>query len=156
MAPRESPRPRPRERTHHEKRGTGQTSRKHRAKASSSESSSQALSADALAKLDRLNRYPPKPAEVTPQKTRRKRHREIADEKVVVEQTRGQHKRKKRREVSGALLEEGEGKTLRGIRGGDKYDRYEKADYEVKNGKRKKRLCMLLAEAPNYLQRPEY
>lgn len=144
MAPRESPRPRPRERTHrHGKRGSyGQSPRKHRSKAVSSESSSQALSADALAKLDRLNQYPARSEEITPKKTRRKRHRDIVEEKVEIEQPRRQHKRKKRRVVSGALLEEGDGKKLRGLRGGATYDGYEKADYEFDTGKRKKRLCM--------------
>ena len=63
----------------------------------------------------------------------------MVDEKIVVERSRKQHKRKKRRVVSGALLEEGDSKRLRGLRGG--YDRYEKDDYDNDTGKRKKRLC---------------
>ena len=64
----------------------------------------------------------------------------MVDEKIVVERSRRQHKRKKRRVVSGALLEEGNGRTLRGIRGGD---RYEKDEYdEGGSGNRKKKICM--------------
>lgn len=64
----------------------------------------------------------------------------MVDEKIVVERSRRQHKRKKRRVVSGALLEEGNGRTLRGIRGGD---RYEKDEYDEEgSGNRKKKICM--------------
>jgi glucan 1,3-beta-glucosidase len=104
----------------------------------SSISNSQALSADALAKLDRLNQ---RPAEITPKKTRRKTQREVIDEKVVVEQRRRQHKRKKRRVVSGALLEEGDGPRLKGLRGGDRYDRYEKEVYRDDSRKSRKKIC---------------
>jgi glucan 1,3-beta-glucosidase len=57
----------------------------------------------------------------------------------VVEKSRRQHKRKKRRVVSGALLEEGDSRRLKGLRGGEKYEEYKYEEYE--NGKRKKRLC---------------
>lgn len=64
------------------------------------------------------------------------------DEKIVVEQSRRQHKRKKRRVVSGALLEEGDGQKLRGLRGGARYDKYEKDIYEdEQSGGKKKKLC---------------
>lgn len=62
---------------------------------------------------------------------------------MVVEKSRREHKRRSRRAVSGVLLEEGNGRTLRGIRGGDRdrYDRYEKDSYEeLPKSKRKCRL----------------
>lgn len=65
----------------------------------------------------------------------------MVEERVVVEKNRKHHKRKKRRVVSGALLEEGDGQRLRGIRGGDRYDRYEKEEYRAEGGKGKKKLC---------------
>jgi glucan 1,3-beta-glucosidase len=140
MAPGESPRRKPRERTHHygQKKSQAQSPRKARAHPPSSSSGSQALSADSLARLNLLNQHEAARAakEVTPKKTRRKRHREVPDEKFVVEKRR-QHKRKKRRVVSGAMLEEGDGPRLRGLRGGARYD--EKGEYD--SGKRKKRLC---------------
>lgn len=50
---------------------------------------------------------------------------------------RKQHKKKKRRVVSGAMLEEGDGERLRGIRGGrGEYD--EKRDYGDDGSKRRK------------------
>lgn len=56
----------------------------------------------------------------------------------MVERSRKQHKRKKRRVVSGVLLEEGESKRLRGLRGGDRsYDEEE----EYLQAKQKKRVC---------------
>lgn len=141
MTPQESPRPRPRERTHRQdrdrRRSHAQSQRKSRAHASASEASSQALSADALLKLDRLNQQAAS-REVTPKKARQKRQREVIDEKVVVERSRKQHKRKKRRVVSGALLEEGDSGRLRGIRGGDRYDNSEEEAWF-----KKKRLCRL-------------
>ena len=140
MAPRESPRPKPRERSHrHESRKPqSQSPRKHKSN-TTSESSSQALSADSLAKLNQLNQHSARQPELKPKKTRRKQHREVIDEKIVVERSRRQHKRKKRRVVSGALLEEGNGRTLRGIRGGD---RYEKDDFDDEgSGNRRKKLC---------------
>lgn len=83
-------------------------------------------------------------------KRSRRQEYQYADEVIVVETSRKQHKKKKRRVVSGALLEEGDGKQLkslqsgyferkRGLRGGD-YD--EKHDYEEKP-KGKKKLCEL-------------
>jgi glucan 1,3-beta-glucosidase len=142
MAPRESPRPRPRERSHHhEKKRASRSHAKSRHESSSSQSGSQLLSANALARLDQLNHQQSVRAEeVAPKKTRRKRHREIVDEKLTVEKSQRRHKRKKRRVVSGALLEEGDGYRLRELRGGDKYEEYD-------DGKRKKRLC----RAPPYL-----
>lgn len=133
MAPKESPRPRPREQSHyHEKKRASRSHAKSRHETSSSQSGSQLLSANALAKL---NQQPARTEEVTPQKKRRKRHREVVDEKLVVEKSRRQHKRKKRRVVSGALLEEGDSRRLKGLRGGDRYDEYDGGD------KRRKRLC---------------
>jgi len=65
----------------------------------------------------------------------------VVDEKIVVERSRKQHKRKKRRVVSGALLEEGSGEKLRGLRGGDRYEK------EYSNGgSRKKKFCGSLLE----------
>ena len=138
MAPRESPRPNPRERTTHNRdrrRSYAGSPRKSLPHAPSSAATSQALSVDALLKLDRLNQQRAS-REVTPKKARRKRQREIIDEKLVVERSRRQYKRKKRRIVSGALLEEGHSGRLRGIRGGEKYEgNWDGAWFQ------KKRLC---------------
>lgn len=139
MAPKESPHPRPRERSrYHEKKRASRSHAKSRHETSSSQSGSQLLSANALAKLNQLNQQPARTEEVTPQKKRRKRHREVVDERLVVEKSRRQHKRKKRRVVSGALLEEGDSRRLKGLRGGDRYEEYDGGD------KRRKRLCMPL------------
>jgi glucan 1,3-beta-glucosidase len=141
MAPRESPRPKPRERSHrhhHDKRRSQGTPRRSRHEAPSSTGDSQALSADTLAKLNLLNdRGGSRPQEVTPKKTKRKRPREVVNEKIVIEKSRKQHKKKKRRVVSGALLEEGNSKRLRGLRGGDGSYENEYRD----DGSRKKKLC---------------
>jgi glucan 1,3-beta-glucosidase len=58
----------------------------------------------------------------------------------VVEKRRD-HKRRKRRVVSGALLEEGDSSRLKGLRGGE---RYEKEYDEEDDGKKRKRMCRLL------------
>jgi glucan 1,3-beta-glucosidase len=152
---RESERPRHRERRHRdrdrdEKRASqGRSPRKSKHASTSSQSGSQLLSADALAQLDRFNQNNVRSAEVTPQKERRSRHRDITDEREVrVEKSRRQHKRKKRRVVSGALLEEGDSEKLKGIRGGERggrYDRYDQdeTDEQVAGSKKKKKmLCM--------------
>jgi len=73
---------------------------------------------------------------VTPKKTKRKRPREVVDEKIVIEKSRKQHKKKKRRVVSGALLEEGNSRRLKGLRGGDGSYENEYRD----DGSRKKKL----------------
>jgi glucan 1,3-beta-glucosidase len=112
------------------------------------------LSADALAKLNQLNQHDIRSAEVTPKKERRQRPREVVDERVVVEKSRKSHKRKKRRVVSGELLEEGEGARVRGLRGGvdrrerlreEDYDRYyekyEKQEERPTAWSKKKKLC---------------
>jgi len=139
MAPRESLQPRQRERVRMHPRDKGRshshTPRKSRGTATSSKSSSQVLSADSLAKLNLLNQQAARQQEVTPKKAQRKRQREIIDEKPVIERNRKQHKSKKERAVSGALLEEGDSQRLRGLRGGDWYAS------EYSDGKRKKRLC---------------
>lgn len=140
MAP-ESPRRKPRERRHHDERRTQHTRspRKAKIESSSSQSGSQTLSANALAKLDQLNQERVREQEVTPKKTRRRRQE--TDEEILVIEKRRKHKRKKRRVVSGALLEEGDGPALRGLRGGDRY--HEKDNYD--DGRRRK-LCRCLAE----------
>lgn len=143
MAANDSPR-RHRERDgerrhHHERRKASRSHAKSRHETSSSQSGSQLLSANALAKLNQLNQQPARAEEVTPQKKRRRRHREIVDEKLVVEKSRRQHKRKKRRVVSGALLEEGDSRGVKGLRGGNKYEDYKYEEYD--NSRRKKRLC---------------
>jgi glucan 1,3-beta-glucosidase len=157
---RERDRPRAGERSHdHERR---RRKRKSKHATSSSQSGSQLLSADALAQLDHLNQNRPvRTEEITPKKTRRKRPREYDDERevvveksrrehtrktyddgreIVVEKSKRDHKRKSRRAVSGVLLEEGDGRTLRGIRGGDRdrYDRYEKESYKEPPNKKRK------------------
>ena len=58
------------------------------------------------------------------------------EEKIVYERSRRDHKRKKRRVVSGALLEEGKSQKLRGLRGG-----YRSEDGTDAGGTKKKRLC---------------
>ena len=136
MAPRESERPKHRERSHHHAK---RKSHKSRYESASSQSGSQLLSADALSKLDQLNQQSIRSAEVTPKKTRRKRHREVIDEKIVVEKRRD-HKRRKRRVVSGALLEEGDSSRLKGLRGGERYEK----EYDEDDGRKRKRLCRLL------------
>lgn len=139
MAPRESPRPRPRDRAHHDSRRShaDKPKRKSRGDTPSSHTSSQALSADSLAKLNLLNQRTSREQEIRTKRTRRKREHEYINEKpVVVERERRHRKERSRRVVSGALLEEGNGRRLRSIRGGG--DRYERAD---DNGKRKKRIC---------------
>lgn len=151
MAPPDSPRRKTRERSHHhhhhrhyhhDRRASHSGSpRKSRGHATSSDSSSHALSAGALAKLNYLNQNPPSEPEITP-KSRQKRERGVYEERYIVERSRKQHKRKKRRVVSGALLEEAEGEKLRGLRGGT-YN-YEKNDKEEAFFKRRKRLCLLL------------
>lgn len=83
-----------------------------------------------------MNEKASRHAEITPQKTKRKRRREIVDEKpLIVEKHRREQKKRRRREVSGALLEEGNGRRLAGLRGGDR--NYEQTD----TGKRKKWIC---------------
>lgn len=138
MAPRESPRPRPRDRAHHDsRRPRGDNPHRHsRGNTPSSATSSQALSADSLAKLNLLNERTSREQEVRRKRTRRKREHEFVNEKpVVVERERKHRKERSGRVVSGALLEEGDGKRLRSIRGGDRYEKEEDV------GKRKKRIC---------------
>jgi glucan 1,3-beta-glucosidase len=155
MPPPDSPRRKRRERSHHHhshhhhRRASHSGSpRKSRAPATSSDSSTQALSAGALAKLNYLNQQPSREPEVTPKKNRQKRERVISEEKFIVERTRKQHKRKKRRVVSGALLEEAEGEKLRSLRAGT-YN-YEKVDGGGSFLKRKKRLCLLSSQMDSH------
>ncbi|RFU32771.1 hypothetical protein B7463_g3530, partial [Scytalidium lignicola] len=157
MAPRESSRPkhrdrdreRDRDRDRDRDRERRRAKRKHHSSgaprkpqpesitpSSLSEPSSQALSADSLAKLNVLNREAAKRGEITAKKTRRRHHREVVNEKVVIEKARKPHKRKKSRLVSGALLEEGDGGKLRGLRGGVIE---EKNQYEVDDTSKKRK-----------------
>lgn len=145
MAPQESPRPKPRDRTHHDNRRprSDDRNRKSRGDTPSSHKSSQALSADSLAKLNLLNERASREDEIRSKRKRRRREHEFINEKpVVVERERRHRKERSRRVVSGALLEEGDGRRLRSIRGGDRYerreDRYERED-DI--GKRKKTIC---------------
>ncbi|RDW72130.1 hypothetical protein BP5796_08164 [Coleophoma crateriformis] len=155
MAPRESARSKPRERRHnHDKRRShSHTRRKSRAAAAatgtSSESSSQALSADSLAKLNQLNyQQSVRPQETTPKKPRRKRERRIVyDEEIEVHRPRKSEKRSKRRVVSGALLEEGSGEKVRGLRGGDKSSYDDEYLEQEKGGGKKKRLWIWIGIA---------
>lgn len=67
----------------------------------------------------------------------------MSDERYIVERSRDYERRektKKRRVVSGALLEEAEGEKLRGLRGGH-YDYYEKDEKDDSFLKGKKKLC---------------
>lgn len=65
---------------------------------------------------------------------------EVVEEKVVVDRSRKGKKRAKRRVVSGALLEEGESRKLKGLRGGN--GGYE--DHSSDAGtKKKKKICEL-------------
>jgi glucan 1,3-beta-glucosidase len=138
MAPRESPRPKPRDRVHHDSRRprSDNPHRRSRGNTPSSNTSSQALSADSLAKLNLLNERTSREQEIRTKRTRRKRDHEFVNEKpVVVERERRYRKERSRRVVSGALLEEGNGRQLRSIRGGDRYES------EADSSKRKKRIC---------------
>ncbi|KAG9248042.1 beta-glucosidase 6 [Calycina marina] len=141
MSARESPRPKPRERSHrHESRKHGSSPRKHRSHATS-EFSSQALSADSLAKLNQLNQFSSRQEDIRPKRTRRKQNRDVVDEKIIVERSPRQHKRKKRRVVSGAILEEGNSRALRGIRGGAGYEKEaydDNSDNDAVGGRKKK------------------
>lgn len=77
-------------------------------------------------------------------KVSRDDYREV--ERVAVEKPRRHHKSKKRRVVSGAMVEEGRGRELRGIRGGGaSWDSLEKEGiYETPPSRWKnKRLCKL-------------
>lgn len=163
MAPRESSRPANRHR-HRQ----GQSSRKdqHRKRRSqrpapeSSESraerSSAALSAGALAQLDREYQRQKRRSERSeraerrerverPERSRRRNRDEphAVEREHVVEKPRKQHNGKKKRVVSGAILEEGRARSgLRGGRGGSE-DSFEKEDYyaEAKPKKSRKKLC---------------
>ena len=114
--------------------------RRSRVPPASETSESQALSADSLARLNLINQH-----EASIRRTReaerakRKRRVEVPDETFVVEKRR-QYKKKKRRVVSGAMLEEGDGNRLRGIRGG-RGDYDEKHELKGDEGRRKK-ICM--------------
>lgn len=145
MATGDSPRTKRRERSHRhgEKRTSHTRSRRPATESGSSQSGSQTLSANALSKLNQLNQQRPyREEEITPKKTRR-RGQESIDEVIVIENRR-RHKRKKRRVVSGALLEEGDGQTLRGLRGGERYN--EKDNYD--EGARRKKLCEIFGGNP--------
>jgi glucan 1,3-beta-glucosidase len=83
-----------------------------------------------------LNERSSRDQEARTTRTRRKREHEFINEKpLVVERERRHRKERSRRVVSGALLEEGDGRRLRSIRGGDRYEKEEDV------GKRKKRIC---------------
>jgi glucan 1,3-beta-glucosidase len=140
MAPREPPRRKPRERSTNEEERRPRNhnpNRIPRAEAPSSRTSSQALSADSLAKLNLLNEKASREQTLRAKRTRT-RPRDVIDEKSLIsERPRREHKRRRRRRVvSGALLEDGEGKRLQGIRGGEPYD-------EEGMSKQKKRICKL-------------
>ncbi|TAQ90286.1 hypothetical protein B7494_g1376 [Chlorociboria aeruginascens] len=134
MAPRESSHRQHRRRSSQHKR---RRSHRPRVETTYSETSSQQLSADTLARLNILNEQGPRSPEITPKKTRRKKG-ETIDKKPVAEQSKKTHKRKKRRVVSGALLEEGDAKRLKGLRGGDVYDE----KYDAQSQTKKKRLLI--------------
>ncbi|KFY35050.1 hypothetical protein V494_06250 [Pseudogymnoascus sp. VKM F-4513 (FW-928)] len=107
-----------------------------------SQSSSQPLSADSLAKLNNLNKKEKsrKPEKKAP-RPKQKRQRAAFNEKyeaIGVDKSRRDKKRKKR-VVSGALLEEGDGNRLSYIRGGG-YDKQAEADA----AKRKKRIWIIV------------
>jgi hypothetical protein len=116
-----------------------------------SSGSSQALSAASLAKLALLNEQKSVEPEVRPQKPRRKPDREFGEaridveERTYIEEQKMHKKKRRRRDVSGALLEEGNSKTLKGLRGGDIdeviYEKYEKFDEDAGMSKKKKKLC---------------
>lgn len=143
---RDRDRERERERRHarrkHQAAGTPRRPRPQPASQSSlSEPNSQALSADSLAKLNRINRYAARRDEYAARKPRRRQNREIINEKVVIERARKPHKRRKSRIVSGALLEEGEAAKLRGLRGGYVSEKRKHEDEDEVIRKKKKRIC---------------
>jgi glucan 1,3-beta-glucosidase len=135
---RESPRRRPRDRTNDDKRPRSYNSnKKPRAEALSSHTSSQALSADTLAKLNLLNEKALRKEELRA-KTARIRPRDLIDEKLLATERsiKGYKRRRKRRVVSGSLLEEGEGRRLQRIRSENL------SDEDPSLRKQKKRICM--------------
>ncbi|KFY50815.1 hypothetical protein V495_00081 [Pseudogymnoascus sp. VKM F-4514 (FW-929)] len=134
-----------RERARRKSRNPDRDSRESRSREEppSSQSSSQPLSADSLAKLNQLNKKEKtrKPEKKRPERPRKKRQREAFNEKyeaIGVDKPR-RDKKKKRRVVSGALLEEGDGNRLSYIRGGG-YDPQVQADAK----KRKKRIFIIV------------
>lgn len=151
MAPGESRRKtRDRERNAHpqhgakrKSRGDGEKSRRTRARPASETSGSQALSADSLARLNLINQHEAsKDSRRNAQRAKRKHNADISDERFIVEKSRQQKKKRNQRVVSGAMLEEGDGARLRGIRGGrGEYD--EKRDYQDENASKKKKICEL-------------
>ncbi|CAG8956506.1 hypothetical protein HYFRA_00003893 [Hymenoscyphus fraxineus] len=133
------------------RRTDSESPRKSRHAATSSESSSQPLSANAIAQLNLINQYErseraerdrARAAETAPRKPRKKKRIEVVDERSGGDRDRSrkQHKRKKRRVVSGALLEEGDSRKLKGLRGG-------KGGYEDNSSdagaKKKKKMLMI-------------
>lgn len=100
--------------------------------------------------VDERRRRPRDDADASDERRWRRRAREAAlEEIVVVEDDWRSHKRKKRRVVSGALLEEGDSVKLKGLRGGsrrdrdreDRYSKYEKQVEEPGGWTKKKKLC---------------
>jgi glucan 1,3-beta-glucosidase len=164
MARREPSRPKHRERaTVHEQRRLNPRKSEHRSRTEATDSyASEGLSADSLAKLNQLNdrltreqdALPGRPrqkgrgerqrernrdAERDRQRRReRRREYEYGDDVIVVEKAKRSRKKHKRRVVSGALLEEGDGQRLRGLRGGDYNEKRRKSERPKKS---KKKLC---------------
>jgi len=98
-------------------------------------------SEDITPKKTRRKRQPEVGEEISPKKARRKRQTEIVDEKIVYGEERRHHKTRRRRDVSGALLEEGDGRKLRGMRGGARYPDQEQEELDEASRQKRKRLC---------------
>ncbi|KAI9743056.1 MAG: hypothetical protein M1818_003351 [Claussenomyces sp. TS43310] len=157
MSARESPRPRRRERHGDRERRKRRSHNPNRrtSRAPSSEPTSQTLSADSLARLNQLNEKAARTPEARHHRPRPEWPREVLDESIVVEkrrryhevpeetitpEKRRRHRKRRRRVVSGSLLEEGESKRLKGLRGGAGYDdpyqgRYEDEDVRKRRKK---------------------
>ncbi|KAI9151750.1 putative glucan 1,3-beta-glucosidase D [Paramyrothecium foliicola] len=154
MAPKESSRPKDRHRDRHGDSAKRHQNKKRRSKTTRPETSSDdshsgrrsnALSADALAQLNRDN-VRSKHRSERDKRVRREEYRAAAQHPDKL--PRGKDSRKKRRVVSGAIVEEGRAAT--GLRGGAwSEDSYEKGDYYQRSApkKRKKKLCKFGDEA---------
>ena len=125
--------------------GDRDRNRRSRAPPASDTSGSLALSADSLARLNLINQHEASRTRTRdPERAKRKKKVEVPDERFVVDKRR-QQKKKKRRVVSGAMLEEGDGERLRGIRGGrGNYDEKREYTQDGGGGKKKKKICMII------------
>lgn len=129
-----APTSRPKQRNN-DRRNPRQSRNNKRRVPSKSKSHSNSLSADALAKLDRLNQQNSLQApDITTKKAVRRTPSNISDINREIYRSKNHYKRNKRRVVSGELLEEGKSPKLRGGGG------YE----DGSNGYNWKKICIIL------------